>query len=344
MTDHSSTPFVPTELWTPGTEVSGLDESIQRALYEMNQQNPGQLIDSLKRSVERSGSGVVYAMLKGENPSEYSDTEALVLFNPFANAATPNMLVRAEFIRRVAKYSNIRAADGKLKPVIMLASPGLGGSSFRLTEQELSEVEEGELGPVASRLLRTVSEKGIGRISLLGFSQGADIALAGARSAYSSNLDTDAVAIGDPAGVETRSRPELVGDFLEAGTNDLKRAVAATDLDAQKKAFGTGSVDLARFLISAIRPLNLSLYKGLGHDVFEQRVQEIIDEGLVERLVIGYGADSAISKPKKIEPALGRLYENYGRDAFISVRVDTGKHTWGDQLTLLAKLYIRAAS
>ncbi len=344
MTNPNAPEFIPTEIWTPTPELSQLDEPIQRALYEMNQQNPDQLIDTLKQSVEHSEGGVTFAMLKGENPSDYSDAEALVVFNPFANAATPNMLVRAEFIREVAKYSDVRDVDGKLKPVVMLASPGLGGSKLRLTKEERCELKQGELGPAARELLRAVSEKEVGQVSLLGFSQGADVALAGARSAYSANLDTHAVAVGDPAGVEVRSMPKLAGDFFKAGAGDLKKVVAATGLDVQKKALGSGMVDFTRFGISAARPFNLALYKGLGNNVFEQRVQEILDEGVVDKLVVGYGANSAIAKPENIEPAIERLYEQNGQDSFISVRVDEGKHTWGDQLTVLSKLYMRAVS
>lgn len=342
MTTSEQNNGIPTEVWASAPGYSQLDEPVQRALYEMNQKNPDQLIDTLKASVEQSETGVTYAMLRGDNPGEYSDSEAIVAFNSFGNAATPNMLVRAEFIREVAKYNDVRGADGKLKPVVMLASPGLGGSKLRLTKEERCELKQGELGPVTRELLRAVSEKDIGQVSLLGFSQGADVALAGARSPYSANLDIQVVAVGDPAGVETRSTSKLASDFFKAGVGDLKKAVAATGLDAQKKALGSGAVDFACFGISAARPLSLALYKGLGHSVVEQRVQEILTEGVVGRLVVGYGANSAIAKPESIEPAIERLYEQNGQDSFISVRVDEGKHTWGDQLTLLVKLYMRA--
>lgn len=336
--------FTPTEIWTSTSNPPELDETIERALQEMNQKNPAQLINVLKQSVERSEGGVTYAMLRGDNPGEYSESEALVVFNPFANAATPNMLVRAEFIREVAKWTGVRDADGKLKPVIMLASPGLGGSKLRLTNDERRELKNGELGPAARELLRAVSEKEIGQVSLLGFSQGADVALAGARSAYSANLDAQAIAVGDPVGVEARGMPKLAGDFFKAGASDLKKVVTATGLDAQKKALGSGMVDFTRFGISAARPLSLALYKGLGAEVFEKRIQEILDEGIVDRIVVGYGGSSDIAKPENIEPAIEQLYEQNGRDGLISVRVDGAKHTWGDQLTLLSKLYMKAAS
>ena len=344
MASSENTPFTPTELWTPDAEAFDLGAPIHSAIAEMNSKDSSQLIDSLQKSVEHSESGIVYAVLKGSAPGEYSDTEALVMFNPYANAATPNMLVRAEFIREVARFSDVRDVQGKLKPVVMLASPGINGSSLRLNRDERQEVRKGELGPAARELLHVVSEKEIGRITLLGFSQGADLALAGARSAYAANLDTHAIAIGDPAGAEERNMPRLAGDFFKAGAKDLKQAVGATGLAAQQGALGFGLVDFLRFGASAVRPTNLRLYKALGANTFEAHVQEILDEGTVDRLVIGYGSNSAIAKPEAIEPAMQRLYDTNGDDSFISIKVAGGKHTWGDQLTLLSKLYMQAVA
>ena len=344
MPDQEASPFIPTELWTPDAETFDLGAPIHQALDEINGKHPGHLIETLQKSVEHSESGIAYAVLRGDNPGEYSDSEALVMINPFANAATPNMLVRAEFIREVAQFSDVRDAQGKLKPVVMLASPGINGSKLRLTRDERHELRSGELGPVARELLHAVSEQEIGRVTLLGFSQGADLALAGARSAYGANLDTHAVAIGDPAGVADRTMPQLAGDFFKAGTKDLKLAVAATGLEAQQAALGTGAVDFMRFGASVLRPTNLHLYHALGANTFETRVQQILDEGVIDKLVIGYGGDSAIAKPEAIEPALQHLYDVNGADSLISIKVAGGKHMWGDQLTLLSKLYMQAAT
>lgn len=344
MEHQEPTSFTPTELWTPDAETFELGAPIHQALDEMNSKDPTHLIDSLQRSVEHSESGVAYAVLKGEQPGEYSDSEALVMFNPYANAATPNMLVRAEFIREVARFSDVRDGQGKLKPVVMLASPGIEGSSLRLSRDERHELRKGELGPAARELLHVVSEQEIGRVTLLGFSQGADLALAGARSAYSANLDTHAVAIGDPAGVEARSLHRLAGDFFKVGAKDLKHAIGATGLNAQQAALGLGVADFMRFGVSALRPTNLRLYNALGKDTFEAHMQEVLSEGVVEKLAVAYGSDSAIAKPATIEPALERLYAAHGEDSFISIKVAGGKHTWGDQLTLLSKLYMQAAA
>src|SRR6478672_4133708 len=104
--------FEPTEIWTPESPDFHLGPAIETARREMNEKHPVQLIHELQSLVKRSDSGVVYAIFKGEHPEEYSDTDTLVMFNPFANTATTNMLVRAEFIRQVAKQSNVRDEKG----------------------------------------------------------------------------------------------------------------------------------------------------------------------------------------------------------------------------------------
>jgi hypothetical protein len=335
--------FVPTEVWSTTTEFDALDVPIQRAVMDMNARDPRQVIDSLKKRVEHTKNGVVYAVLKGDRPSEYSSTDALVLFNQFANTATPNMLTRTEFVRLAAKEYDVRDADGKLKPVIMLASPGLTGSTLRLNKEERHLVRHGELGPAARELLRAVSERQFGHVALLGFSQGADLALAGARAAFAAHLDPQAVGAADIVGNMHRNRLRLGLDFMKAGPKDLNKAIEASGLPIQNMAF-TPIEGFARFGLSTVYPTNLMLFKGLGRDVFEKRMQEILNEGIVDRIAIGYGAQSAIGRPEHLEPAIEDLYGQYGRDSFISVRVDDGNHAWGDQLTLLAKLFMRATA
>lgn len=338
-----STTYKPTEVWSTNPEAE-LDEAVLKARDEINRQNPDQLLERLGKSVEHSERGIAFAVLKGEKPEEYSTSEALVTFNPYANAATPNMLFKAEFIREAAKYADIRAEDGKLKPVIMLASPGLNGSKIRLSEADRMAIKNGELGPYAKELLHAVSEKEVGKVALLGFSQGADVALAGARQAYSANLDTQHLAAGDPAGVMKRSSVAIGLDFMKSG--GLKPVVKAGGIPTQAKAlgFGYGMQDIMTAFVPSVvfNEVNRRLWKGLGANTFEGRVQAIMDEGRVDKLVVGYGSKSAIAKPEAIEPSLERLQVRDERSILSTVRVEGGKHSWGDQLPLLAQLYMRA--
>lgn len=334
-----------TEIWTPKSPEFELGTAITEAIKEINSQDPKKMIEGLEQKVQKSKNGIRFAVLDGNRPDEYSQTDALVMFNPFANAATDNMLVRAEFIRLVAKHEDVRDDAGKLKPVVMLASPGLGGSKVNLTREEIDEVIAGELGPVAREMLHAVSELEVGHVALLGFSQGADMAVAGARQGYSANLDTKSVAIGDPAGIADRDATALGLDFMKSG--GMKEVVQANNIDAQKIAlgFGYGNQDFLQGFIPSVlfNRTNHYIWRALGNNSFEQHIQQILDEGKVEKLVIGYGAESAIAQPAKIEPIINALDTN-NPTSLTSIKVESARHTWGDNLALLAKLYMRAVS
>lgn len=333
--------FAPTETWSVE---DAPDADIAQVIQEMNGEDPKELIHNLAQKVEQSANGVRLAVLNGgSDSSEYSTTDALVMFNPYANGATRNMLVRGEFIRRVAKKKNVRDDQGKLKPVVMVASPGIKGSNFKLVAEQMQKIREGNLGPVAREMLRAVTERDFGRAALLGFSQGGDIALASADEiqTYGSNLDTTAIAVGDPAGTEDRG-VKILPDFMKAPA--IKPSVKRTGLDAQQVALGNAVAGGAKFAASAmLNRLNWALMRGMSHNTFEAQVQRaVLNGGAVDKFVVGYGEDSAIAKPDKIEPALAGLHERDDSSLLISVKVDGANHTWGDQLTLLAKLYMRA--
>lgn len=339
--------FEPTEIWTPAAENFRLGEAIERARAVMNSKDPEKLIADLKANVQKSENGIRFAVLKGEQPQEYSETDALVMFNPFANTATPNMLVRAEFIREVAKQANVRDKAGKLRPVIMLAAPGILGSHIQLDRADKQQIRKGNLGPAVQELLKAVTAQNFGRLALLGFSQGADLAITGARSASYHNLDVDRLGVGDPAAVKERRAYEIALDFFKSG-GQFDESIQAGRIDAQQKAVGARTLsttrlkDYARFTGTSLLPTNLALWKALSRDTLEANLQDVLDNGVVDKIVVGYGSDSHVSLPEVLEPTLARLHQNVGVNRLISVRVDGKDHSWGDQLPLLAKLYLEA--
>ena len=336
--------YTPTEIWTPEVHDPFFDYVIEKARHEMNSQNPEQLIHDLKKKVSRSDEGIVYAILNGNDPNEnsqYSTTDALVMFNPFANTATANMLVRSEFLRLAAKEADVRDGDGKLKPIIMLASPGVHGSKLKLSREEKRAIGEGKLGPAAKEYLKAIKGLDFGRIALLGFSQGADMALAGARKSEESDLDAESMSIGDPASVESRGLKVLAQDFYAAAP-DLEMTAARSGLEALDQARHEKG-GYTQFAMSALYPANwYRLAKGLGDNSFEATMQAVLDSEQLDKIVVGYGGISTISPPKYIEPALRRLKTNFEDNRLITIRVTDASHAWGDDLTLLAKLYLKS--
>jgi hypothetical protein len=334
--------FEPTEIWTPRAESFELSEAIEQARREMNQEDPARLIHDLKDSVKKSDSGIIYAELKGQHPEEYSDTDALVMFNPFANTATANMLVRAEFIREVAKQANVRDEAGKLKPVVMLASPGLHGSHLKLTGEDKKRIRKGDLGPAAREYLKAVSALEFGRVALLGYSQGADLALAGGTSAAAADLDKSSIAIGEPASVKDRGLVNLGKDFGRAGP-DIDQRAKDSGLLALNMAHDEIRSDYRNFWMSMIYPPNWNLLaRGMSHDYFQTNMQTILDEGKINKIVVAYGDQSTIASAESIEPALAELRRKVSSDQLLTIKVKGGTHAWGEDLTVLARLYLRA--
>jgi hypothetical protein len=330
--------YRPTETW-PNQEHQEIDVAVNAAIDQMNQEDPKKLIEKLKSQVETSEDGIKFALLKGFTPEEageYSDEEAVVMFNPFAGGATPNMLVRTELIRRVAKLMDVRDSKGKLKPVIMLSSPAYGGSRLKLSEAEKQAVKSGDFGSIAETYLKVVSAKNIGKAALLGFSQGADLALSAASIASKANIDISRLAIGDPARVMNRGSLTLMGDFSKAtNLGDMKKA---TGLDAQAEALDT--MDFIKFLSSSVGiGENRAIMDGLGKDKFGSLANQLLGSKEFEKLIVGYGEKSAIAQPSAIVPSLALLHEDYGHDRLVSIKIAEGQHTWGDQLRLLMKLY-----
>jgi hypothetical protein len=333
--------FRPTEIWTPDEDGFELEEPIELARLSINQKNSQELINNLKSQVKKSESGVRYAILRGEKPAEYSNTEAAAMFNLHANGATSNMLVRSEFLREVFRFADVRDEEGKLLPLIMLAAPGYRGSNLKLSSEAKKQTKNGELGPLSKELLHAVSEQSIGRVSLLGFSLGADLALAGTIESDPANLDVQGVSVGDPTGVVDRGIIKLLKDFY----------AAAPDLEARADKSGINALRPAReerlgylkFLASMLYPINLPTnHETLSKNRFEQYTQQVLKQDKIDLLTVGYGGESTITRPADIEPAIASLYNHNGEDSFTSIRVEGVQHTWGDQLTLLAKLYLRA--
>lgn len=334
----------PRNLWTPDNHTSLAVETARR---NMNNTSYEILLDNLQKLVETDVSnGISFAILNSsdlkENPQslskrvKYSKDEAIVLFNPFANALTPNALVKAEFIRQVAQNLGITDDRGDFKPLIVIASPGFRGSNVYFTSDQRQRLKDGDFEPFVSKALGTIKQRGFGRVSLLGFSQGADMALAAAIFASESHIDAQGLAIGDPVSVEDRKVRGLLLDFNKAGKRSLDSAVEETKLDAQKRALGT--VDYTRFGFSAMFPNNWLFVQGMTHDTALERLIAARSVPTLGNMAVGYAENSAITKPNEIERTLGsEALARYilGIDHFMVMGAD---HTWGDRLSIYASL------
>jgi hypothetical protein len=335
--------FIPSYEWTLADPT---DLPIRYARREMNQENPKELLEKLRKEIKHTEGGVNFAVLRGDNPEEYSSTDALVIFNQFGISPNDSSLVRAEFVRRVAREADVHDDEGKLKPVILLGSPSHDyGSAFgrglKLTKNEKEVVKNGQLGPYAERLLNVVAWEGFGRVALRGLGQGADVALAAGEKQYRYMLDLDSISVGAVIAQEDRDCLALLGSSTKARTKSLRRSIKNTGLIAQKET-QDNLVGVGVLGASALINTNRVLLGGLSKNSFEERIQTVLDQGEIDKIILGYGTNDAYSNTQIIESAIQGI-NDMRPESVVSVRINNGDHAWGEQLTILSKLYLLAA-
>ncbi|MGH7195309.1 MAG: hypothetical protein ACREGA_00855 [Candidatus Saccharimonadales bacterium] len=74
---------------------------------------------------------------------------------------------------------------------------------------------------------------------------------------------------------------------------------------------------------------------------FESYAQKVLEATDISKFVIAYSSDSTITRTGAIESWLRRLRQFSG-DKLLPIKVDGANHSMGDQLTLLAQIYMRA--
>lgn len=340
------------ELWRPNTAEFDFDDPVRAGIEQMNRRDYHELVSDLRAKIEyflpdeRYEAGMTFAVLTGENPDDYSASEAIVSFNPYANGATDNMLIRHEFIRLCAENAGVRDEDGKLLPVIMIASPSVS-SELVLDESQLRTIrKEGRFSVAAEELMRPVRERNFGRVALAGFSQGADMATSAAESAYSAQLDATSLTIGDPAGVTRRGILELGIDFMRSAPT-LKDNVMAGGVEAVKIAQGLHAEikpeqnDMLIFARSALNKVNRSLWRGLTRDGFHETIGNVIASNNLDQIVVAWGGNSSITPAEVMRREFAKYENDSSGQNLTTIEVKGAQHGWGDNLPLLAKLYLK---
>lgn len=346
--------WTPDQIWRPYDHDYEVEAPIQRAVERMNGREYGELVNDLRSRVEyyrpdeRYEQGMAMAVLDGGNPEAYSTTDALVLFNPFANGATDNMLIRSEFVRLCAEESEVRDEDGKLLPVVMVASPSQTSELHLSQNEELEIKESGNFSDVAEKLLIQVRHRGFGRIALAGFSQGADIALSAAESAFINNLDVTSVNVGDPAGVIERNYLKLGLGFLQSSSSLQPNVLAggvrpnmiAQGLDKEIQPYQN---DMMAFIKGALNRTNRTIWQGLAKDDFAAKTANLLNHRMLDKIVVAWGEDSTVTPAQVIREQLAGIVSAapQNSDKLVSIEVANAQHGWGDNLLLLARLYLK---
>lgn len=268
--------------------------------------------------IELSKTDSIYAIdLRGENENE---GEAVVLFNPWANAYSSAMHIRAKVLQEYLHGPR----------VIVFPNNNIGAKYYEFDEIEAASAIVG----LAKKASRAIVKLGIEETMFNGASQGASV---GAATIVESRdkFNVFGATLVDPPNVIARTSKQLGKDFTKSGYKDLNKAINDSGIPALTKAQRSGGgfnqliqfANFAKFGLGGMSKENKALREAMaGHD-FTVHLNEAKEEGLLpESLVIVRMAASLICA-KEIEQQLHFIGLS---DKF--VKIPNRGHGYGDHL------------
>lgn len=275
-----------------------------------------------------------------------STKEIALMHLPFANSILdPHMQVRADVLRKLLVEADVRDEAGDQLPVIAVSAPNKT-NRYEFDEEQTEAIEKGFLGPVTERILQeSAFIRNAGRISVIGFSQGADVGLAGVKY-LAKNHDVGFVSLGDPAGTASQSLFSLGKNFLSTSMKQVEQEVANSGLELLDAAFELRRSDL-RFALDALTKESLSIAKGMSKGQFIFDLMDALSRRNVESVVVGMGDNSTVSRQYTVKEWLQNISNDLSKKSvapyFEAYTETEATHAYGDNLRKLGKQVLKAS-
>lgn len=324
-------------VWDPKTVVDTTLPDITRVIAEFDAENYDILTTALRQQVVRdASSGIAHVLLSEPGDSKQM---AIMHFNPFGNALTNKMLLRAELCRRVCRASGIKDSEGKFLPILTCSSPHMR-SSIRIKRHHRKTISQGSFEPAAQHYLSLAKHLGFKQLDFIGFSQGASLAASTAATAVKAGWPVKRLVVGDPVNVMARSRLQVAKLFLDEYPM-LKQVFESRGLNSVKTAHAEEKM-LKTFLgILRRGRTNYALFGGLTQNCFEADVSILQAAGVA--ITIGHGSHSRLSPLAVLKPLVEVL--NAATIAPVElITINDSSHSWGERIDLLALFYAHGLS
>ncbi|GGN91084.1 hypothetical protein GCM10010112_77000 [Actinoplanes lobatus] len=244
--------------------------------------------------------------------------DAVVCLGPFGGDVrwrNPLPLIRAGLLRRLI------AGQREAPAPAVLALPGPSLLPVLEQPQVRRATARGDFSAVAEAYLTGLTDQGVRRILIFGFSQGASLAAHIAARAPRHGVQVDSLALADPPGLRQVALPALVGRYVGEGpklSQDVGRNPLLGYRDAYHSLAGGDRVH------AVLGRLSLSITLGRGHSrgTLSAAVQTVLARGVPVSIAVG-GA----SRLSPIADALAFTQSLPAEDRRLcDVLVVTGRH------------------
>lgn len=256
---------------------------------------------------------------------------SLVYHLPMGNSIDQNMQARLLTLSAVLPNTRIIAAGNPAQPLT---------NSGRLTQQERNEVSRGRFRPTVDPILAYAHKEKIEQADQVGFSYGADKALAATLLTDYYDISTPKVVPMDPASVTPRTILQLGADFL-ATNKHLNDYVEATEFPAYidaRKVTGRKTGWLAGYGLGLTRQSNIAIARGITVGKFETRLAETLRHNPETHATLVWGTESELAINGIMHALAGRISDSGQANQFTAMPVIGQYHAMGDDIFLHAAL------
>jgi pimeloyl-ACP methyl ester carboxylesterase len=209
--------------------------------------------------------------------------DAVVCLGPFGGDVrwrNPLPLIRAGLLHRL--IDGQRETPG---PAV-LALPGPSLLPVLGQPQVLRATARGDFSAVADAYLAGLTDRGVRRILIFGFSQGASLAAHIAARAPRHSVRVDSLALADPPGLRRLPLPALVGRYVGEGPK-MSKDVRRNPLPGYREAYRSlAGGDRVRGIVGRLS-LSIALARGHTRGTLSTSVRSVLARGVPVSIAVG---------------------------------------------------------
>lgn len=243
---------------------------------------------------------------------DFDNNEALVISAPHQNGWAPSIYIRSEITRQIV------APDA-----MAIVFPNNGGKDryYQLTDQQIADLNKGNLAPIAEMRVRVLEALHVGEIAATGFSLGANLAVAMA-AVGSDKVEVIAINADEAPSELGRTNKQLRKDAMKSNSwGEQREAIADANIPALSEYFTRLNMarDYAGFALATLRRANKAVEQAMSGSIQPQ---------------IGRALEQYPNLPIKIGSIIGSLLTNDGDIHGTRIRHYSGeathRHATGD--------------
>ncbi|HSH55985.1 MAG TPA: hypothetical protein VK983_04120, partial [Candidatus Limnocylindrales bacterium] len=235
---------------------------------------------------------------------DYDASTARVYHTPMANPVSPNMAMRA--LRLFGSDPSVQ--------LLVIGNPSIPGHGAGKTtlKESLAMMRSGSLEACVAPVVSYLGKRAITKTQQLGYSYGADKAVATTRHASDRGIGVTHGVYIEPASAVKRRMPALAKAFSE--TNEpMARYIQQTESEPYSKVREQDSaLGLVGYAAGLLRVSNIAIATTIKQGGFIQRVDEAMKSQEDLEVTVGWGSLSELAPDDAMTQVVAELQSKYG--------------------------------